>query len=156
MQVPVFQSKRIIELSRHLLESYSHWKNKNLVELGSGWEQAAEALFLAPFAVLSHDGEADPILNYGNQVSLDLWGMTWDSFINTPSRLTAEPIHRSEREDLLQQVAKSGYIDNYEGVRIASNGRRFRIKNACLWNVLDDLGVVMGQAAAFDQWMFLD
>ncbi len=77
---------------------------------------------------LSHGTQDDPILNYGNQAALDLWEMTWEEFTGMPSRLTAEPINREDRERFLLQVRQRGYIDTYRGVRISGSGHRFMIE----------------------------
>lgn len=108
-------------------------------------------LFDAPFALVSHGIEADPIFNFANRKALDIFGYTWESFTVLPSRLSAEPMAREERQYLLDQVTTKGYIDDYSGVRIASDGRRFRIVNAVVWNLLDEQGKHIGQAAKIDQ-----
>jgi hypothetical protein len=92
------------------------------------------------------------VLNYGNQKALDLWQMDWETFTKTPSRYTAEPMERSEREELLAQAKLQGYISNYRGIRIASNGDRFYINRAIIWNVVDQAGNLWGQAATFRDW----
>lgn len=69
-----------------------------------------------------------------------------------PSRLTTEAPERAERERLFRQVAEKGFIENYEGVRISSNGRRFRIQGAMVWTVRDNDGQIVGQAALLPQW----
>ena len=99
--------------------------------------------------MVSHNAEKDPILNYGNQFALDLWELNWDNFIKTPSRKTAEIDLRTRREEVLKIVIKKGFYDEYEGVRISSKGKRFRIKNAIIWNVLDKQNDRIGQAAYF-------
>ena len=50
---------------------------------------------------------------------------------------------------MLKIVIKNGFYDEYEGVRISSKGKRFRIKNAIIWNVLDKQNDRIGQAAYF-------
>jgi len=105
--------------------------------------------------VVSHGIETDPILNYGNRMALDLWEMAWEQLVETPSRLTAEPINRAEREWMLEQARARGYIDTYRGVRISGTGRRFLVENALVWNVLDSRGQRIGQAATFSQWAWL-
>lgn len=122
---------------------------------GGGPQAEAERLLDAPFVVVSHGGEADPILNYGNRVALALWEMTPAQLVATPSRLTAEPMLRDSRELLLQQTARDGYVSGYEGVRISATGRRFRISNVTIWNVSDADGRGLGQAATFSRWTFL-
>ena len=49
-------------------------------------------------------------------------------------------------------MARHGYIDDYTGVRVSRTGKSFRIERATVWNLIDQTGTVMGQAAAFDHW----
>lgn len=105
--------------------------------------------------MVSHGTEVDPIFNYGNRVALELWEMDWQIFTQTPSRYTVKPMEQSEREHLLQQAREKGFIDNYQGIRISSTGRRFKIQNVVLWDVLDEAGDRVGQAATFDHWEFI-
>ena len=72
-----------------------------------------------------------------------------------PSRKSAEPINREERQRLLDRVTSHGYIDDYSGIRISSSGKRFLIENAIVWDLVDHLGGYHGQAAVFDKWSFL-
>jgi len=44
-------------------------------------------MFLAPYVVVSHGTQDDPILNYGNRVALNLWDLPFENFTKTPSRL---------------------------------------------------------------------
>ena len=118
---------------------------------GSPLDQA-QRLFEAPIVVVSHGTEADPILNYGNAAALALWEMTPEQFTRTPSRLTAEPMHRDERARLLERTRRDGYVDDYSGVRISATGRRFRIERAIVWNLTDAEGRHRGQAATFSEW----
>ena len=106
----------------------------------------------ASFVLVSHGNEADPILNYGNAAALKLWEMTMDELRSTPSRLTAEAPNREERAALLAQVTAHGVINNYSGVRISKNGRKFRIEQATVWNLTNDQGEYYGQAAMFAEW----
>lgn len=57
---------------RRVLTSYRHWLGKDLLPgaLRLSGEQLAEAAFTAPFTLLSHGNQADPILNYGNAATL--------------------------------------------------------------------------------------
>ena len=109
----------------------------------------------APFVVVSHGSQLDPILNYGNHAALRLWEMDWDEFTRTPSRLTAEAPERAERERLLTTVTQHGFIDDYSGIRISKSSRRFRIFQATVWNLITETGQPYGQAAMFDRWEFL-
>jgi hypothetical protein len=112
-------------------------------------------LFRAPFVLVSHGTEADPVLNYGNAAALALWEMSWEELTRTPSRLTAEAPNREERARLLEAVTLRGFIDDYSGVRISKAGRRFRISRATVWNLLTADGKPCGQAAMFDRWEFI-
>src|SRR6185503_4048167 len=104
----------------------------------------AKNLFLAPFVLVSHGTEADPVLNYGNAAALALWEMTWDELTRTPSRLTAEAPLREERARLLAEVTAHGFIDDYSGIRISKTGRRFRIAQATVWNLVTEDGAPCG------------
>ena len=94
-------------------------------------------------------------MNYGNRAALALWEMSWDEFTRTPSRLTAEAPNREERARLLAAVTARGFIDDYSGVRISKTGRRFKISQATVWNLVAADGTPCGQAAMFAQWEFL-
>jgi hypothetical protein len=78
--------------------------------------------------------------------------MSWEQFIKTPSRLTAEPDDRAERARMLERAKLYGYFDGYRGVRISSTGRRFLVEQALIWNVIDPAGNPIGQAATFSRW----
>jgi len=145
----------IVQWSQWLLNSYRHWTGRELMERTGGLEFQSRALFELPAVVVSHGTDADPILNYGNQTALDLWEMTWEQLVKTPSRLTAEPVNRAEREWMLEQARTRGYIDTYRGVRISSTGRRFLVENALIWTVRDADDRAVGQAATFSQWIRL-
>lgn len=149
MEAVPWNEPRIVEWSRLLLDSYRYWIGKDLIERTSDTQQQARMLFEASFVVVSHGVEPDPILNYGNQIALDLWELSWDQFIRTPSRLTAEPDDRAERERMLTQARAKGYFGGYRGVRISSTGRRFFVEQALIWNVIDLDGNSIGQAATF-------
>lgn len=135
-----------------LIASFRALLGRDLVEAGSHPLENAHRLYDAPFAALSHGTEQDPVLNFGNAVALSLWERDFDAFTRIPSRLTAEPMLREERERALRLVSSQGYVEDYSGVRISATGRRFRIARAIVWNVVDAQGRPLGQAAAFDQW----
>ncbi|MDD5228087.1 MAG: MEKHLA domain-containing protein [Methylococcales bacterium] len=115
----------------------------------------AERLFNAPFALLSHNNEADPLFNYANAQALRLFEFDWQELIMLPSRLSAEPINQSARAELLAQVNTQGFIKNYQGIRISKTGKRFKISEAVVWNLVDEKGTYHGQAACFSNWTFL-
>lgn len=145
-------------LSTHaslLAESYRHWTGRTLIAGVTDAVHRARMLYQAPWVVASHGTEADPIFNYGNRMALALWETTWEVFTAMPSRLSAEPMAQEERRAFLAGVSANGFIDDYSGIRISSRGRRFRIKRATVWNVLDDHGDYRGQAVLFREWEHL-
>lgn len=118
---------------------------------------AAQTLFEAPRAVLSALGPfgSDHLFNYANRNALALFEYTWDELIGQPSSTSAEPVHRDERRRLLDEVGRRGFIAHYSGIRIGKNGRRFRIKEATVFNLLDNSGNYLGQAATFTHYEYL-
>ncbi len=138
-----------------LVRSYAHFTGRKLIGDHESDAELAQALDEAPFVLVSHGTEADPVLNYGNATALALWEMSWAEFTQTPSRLTAEAPNREERARLLAAVTAHGFIDDYSGVRISKNGRRFRISKATVWNLLTEDGLPCGQAASFNSWTWL-
>ncbi|MCA9176447.1 MAG: MEKHLA domain-containing protein [Planctomycetales bacterium] len=143
-----------VERSLELLASYERWLGEPLVPEGTA-QQRARSLWEAPFVVVAHGTQADPVLNYANQAALALWETDLESLLQMPSRLTAEPMHRDERAEMLRRTSRDGYIDDYRGVRISTTGRRFLIERATVWNVLDTAGQPAGQAATFSDWSTL-
>jgi len=138
-----------------LLNSFSCLIGRELLVRNGSREEQTRSLFDAPFVVVSHGQENNPVLNYGNKKALCLWEMTWEEFIQTPSRQTAEPAHRNERERLLDGTRRNGYIDDYSGIRVSKTGKRFEIEQAIVWNISDENGHYYGQAATFDTWHYL-
>ena len=59
-----------------LLEFFRARTGVELIERGGKAEDEAQRLFAAPFVVVSHGAETDPILNYGNAAALELWELT--------------------------------------------------------------------------------
>lgn len=156
MYKKIWLQPQIIDWTEILLDSFERLLGYKLISRPGDKQEQAAALFNANFAVVSHGIEADPILNYGNQTALNLWGINWVNFTQTPSRLTAEPINRTERSAMLQQVQTQGYVDNYYGVRIASNGQKFKIEQAIIWNLEDSSSNKCGQAATFAHWQMIE
>lgn len=152
---PIWTQPEVISWSQILLDSFNKFLGYQLISREDTLQKQSEILFKANFVVVSHETQADPILNYGNQTALNLWEMNWSDFTQTPSRLTAEPVNRDTRKAMLQQAQTQGYIDNYSGVRISQTGQRFFIEKAIVWNLLDFQGNPCGQAATFSHWSVL-
>jgi hypothetical protein len=152
---PPWLRPEIVAHSLMLLDSYGRWLGTELCPRDGSPEQQARRLFDAPFAVVSHDTRPDPLLNYGNRAVLTLWELDWGRLVVTPSRLTAEPDQREERRRMLERVSREGFGTGYSGVRVSSSGRRFRIVDGTLWNLVDAEGTLRGQAATFAHWEYL-
>jgi hypothetical protein len=140
---------------KNILDSYHRLTGKVLLSADSSLEDVARNLFAAPFVLVAHGCEPDPVLNYGNAAALKLWEMEWSEFTETPSRYTAEAPNREERARLLAEVTMNGFISNYSGIRISKTGARFRINRATVWNVSNAVGQRCGQAATFSEWEML-
>jgi hypothetical protein len=152
---PVWKSESVVSHTACMVRSFRHWTGRDLLVAGNDSVELSRAVFEAPFVLVSHGTEADPVLNYGNQSALALWAMSWEELTRTPSRFTAEAPNREERARLLETVTRNGFIDDYAGVRISKTGRRFRIAEATVWNLIGSGARVVGQAAMFERWEWL-
>ena len=152
LPLPGPDNRYLIDHIAILRRSLRKLTGRDLLDGGATDADGARLLFQAPFVLLSHNRAPDPILTYGNRSALALFDLSWEELTSMPSRLTAEAPNREERARLLDQVTSKGYIDDYSGVRISSDGRRFRIERATVWNLTDDNGHPCGQAATFSEW----
>lgn len=153
MGIPCPANHYHVEHAERLRRTFQALTGRDLIDPTLSPEAGAEALFYAPFVVLSHDTQPDPILTYGNRAALKLFALTWDALTHMPSRYTAEAPNRAERARLLAEVTSRGFIDDYSGVRIAQTGQRFLIERATVWNLTDEEGRPCGQAAMFQEWL---
>lgn len=145
-----------VEHTGIMLDSYHRWLGHELIDRSGSPLDQARRLFEAGFVVVSHGTQADPLLNYANRTALQLWEIDVPTLLRTPSRHTAEPLHRDERARLLERTTRDGYVDDYQGIRISTTGRRFRIHQAIVWNLVNAAGEPVGQAATFTDWTFLE
>jgi hypothetical protein len=136
-----------------LVESFARVTGRPLLDGGAA---SADAIWAAPRVILAHGLGADPLMIYGNRMGLELFEIDPPALVRMPSRLTAEAPERDERARLLSAVSRDGFIDDYAGVRVSATGRRFRIEQATVWNLVDAVGVIHGQAATFAGWTRLD
>lgn len=136
-----------------LMQNYQRCLNAPLV--CTSLDAATQALWEAPFAIVSHNIATDPLFNYANLQALALFEYDWDAFTHLPSRLSAEPMNQIEREAFLMRVREQGFATDYSGVRISKTGRRFQIAQAVVWNLFDQQHQYAGQAACFKHWVFL-
>lgn len=138
-----------------LRTSLKRWTNRELLPTELDFKYYSEQLYRAPFAVVSHDTAVDPVFNYANLTAQKLFELSWVDFTALASRLSVEPSSRGKRARLLAEVSAHGYIDHYQGIRVSSTGRTFKIENTIVWNLIDGEQQAYGQAAMFDMWEFL-
>lgn len=148
-------SEFVIQHTLLLADSFFRLTGKELISADLKGEALAKALYEAPFVVVSHGAEDDPVFNFANKKAQELWEMNWEEFTQTPSRLSAEPMAQSERQKFLEQAQQFGYSSDYNGVRISKSGKKFHIINTTLWNIVDENGDYKGQAAMFKEWKFI-
>lgn len=126
--------------------SFARLLGRPLTQTG---DDVVEALWHAPQVIVAHGTQADPVFFFGNRAALDCFETDLEGLLAMPSRLSAEAPARDERQALLDRVASDGFIDDYSGMRISAKGRRFGIERAVVWNVSDEHGQHVGQAATF-------
>ncbi|MCA8413905.1 MAG: MEKHLA domain-containing protein [Burkholderia multivorans] len=131
-----------------LADSYRRLVNRPLVPDGLSPSDGAAWLYEAAlFGILAHDTSADPVFVYGNRRAQAIFEYDWDELTALPSRLSAEPMERHDRQAFLEQVTRDGFVSDYRGVRVTKSGKRFWIEQATVWQLIDATGVVRGQAA---------
>jgi PAS domain-containing protein len=132
-----------------LTESYARLVGKQLAPAGKDAQWLYEA---APFVVLAHSPEDDPKFIYANKAAQKCFEYSWEEFLSLRSRLSAEAPDQAERQALLEQVTRNGFMTGYRGVRVAKSGRRFIIEDGVVWELVDREGMRHGQAATFLSW----
>lgn len=150
--IPYWLTPDSIEHSRRILKSYESITGIQLFDAMHSDEYLSYLLYHAPFVVVSHGIQLDPVFNYANVTAQQLWSLNWNQFTALPSRLSAEAECAADRQRLLNEAAQKGYISNYEGVRISSSGQRFKIENVLLWNLPNEANEKIGQVALFRNW----
>jgi hypothetical protein len=141
--------------SQLLIESFYRHTGRNLLLDVSSAELESQRLTSSAFAIISHGTQVPPIFNYANKIALSLFEMNWSEFTSLPSSESAEPVNQTERDRLLSDVKKQGYIDNYQGIRITASGKRFKTGDAIVWNLIDATDSYCGQAAVLYRWTYL-
>ncbi|MFK0380352.1 MEKHLA domain-containing protein [Pandoraea sp. NPDC090278] len=130
-----------------LSDSYARLLGQPLVSQAMPVTEATGWLYeSAPFAVLAHNTDPDPLFIYGNKAAQRRFGYSWHEITQLPSRLSADAPNREERQQLLERVKRLGYEAGYKGVRVTKSGQRFMIEEATLWQLLDVDGKLHGQA----------
>ena len=139
-----------------LCSRYKHWTGKQLLPESGRVNNLIKSLFDAPFVIVSHGTETDSIFNFGNRAALELFEISWQEFIQLPSRKSADQENQADRVRLMARVNADGYATDCKGVRISATGRRFLITGATVWNVVDEHDRYHGQAAMFTHWSYLE
>jgi len=147
--IPSFRQPDTAARIALIAESFARLLGRPLVDIAT---DPVAALWEAPAVIVAHGTGPDPRFFFGNAAALARFESTAEAFIGMPSRLSAEAPLRAERQALLERVSRDGFITDYAGVRIAASGRRFRIEQAVVWNLIDAAGTVHGQAATFERW----
>ena len=133
-----------------LAESFARVTGRDLIaEMGLDPARLGQSAWEGDFALLSHRGDAQAMLNYANRFALGLWEMDWAALIATPSQATAPDGDVAERAGMMAAVARDGYVSNYAGRRISATGRLFAIENVTIWRLLDANGEPFAAAATF-------
>ena len=147
--------RRFVDLSSDpaffglLTDSYARLVGAPLVPPGKN----ADWLYRdAPFVVIAHGADRDPKFIYANQAAQTCFEYSWQEFMTLPSRLSAEASDRAERQKLLDEVTRNGFLSGYRGLRVAKSGRRFIIEDGVVWELVDRAGLGHGQAATFLTW----
>ncbi|MFE9356540.1 MEKHLA domain-containing protein [Streptomyces olivaceoviridis] len=58
----------------------------------------------APFGLLAHDTSADPFFVHANSRAWERFGCSWGEFVGMPSRLSARPDGRRDRDAFARGV----------------------------------------------------
>ncbi|MDA7842645.1 MEKHLA domain-containing protein [Methylophilaceae bacterium] len=122
--------------------SFEKYLKKTLPLKDSG--DLVESFNECSFPIASHDSNG--LFNYLNKAALSIFKVSLDQVIGKPSTMTAPESEQKERNTLLNQVNSHGFIKNYKGVRVASDGKLFQIKDATIWNIVDKESIKIGQA----------
>ena len=132
-----------------LTDSYARLVGAPLVPPGTD----ADWLYReAPFVVVAHGTDQDPKFIYANKAAQKCFEYSWEEFMSLPSRLSAEAPDWAQRQALLEEVARNGFLSGYRGLRVAKSGRRFIIEDGVVWELIDGKGLRHGQAATFQSW----
>ena len=151
-------NNKIDSIEKHvtlMIESYERICKKSFPIPGATSKPLEALHHNSEYAIVSHGLEKDPVFNYANLAAQKLWKLSWEEFIQLPSKQSAKPDKVAKRELLLKEALLKGYIENYEGIRIDKTGKEFFIKNVTLWNLIDKNGLMHGQAALFNKWEYL-
>jgi hypothetical protein len=133
-----------------LLEAFARATGSDLIaEMKLDPAQLGRSAWEGDFALLSHRGDEQAILNYGNRFALDLWECDWASFTTMPSVATTPREDVTQRRAMMAAAGSDGFVSGYAGRRVSAKGRLFRIENGTIWRLIDAKGEPFGIAATF-------
>lgn len=156
MNLNIWKIPFVIQHAKLIAFSYKYWTGKDLFPGKPEDYRLSEALYLAPYIVVSHGIEKDPIFNYANLSAQKLWKIEWDAFTKMPSRLSAEPVEENKRNQLLEEGKKKGVTFLKQVIRIDNTGRKFYIEEVVLFNLIDKNKNYLGQGAVYEKWKYLN
>ena len=85
-------------------ESLRRLTGKQFTDFGLNSNNLGKSLYYAPFVVVSHNTDPDPIFNYANLTAQKLFEINWAEFTSFPSRQSAEVPNQAERARLMEAV----------------------------------------------------
>jgi hypothetical protein len=135
----------------NLLDStYRQWTGEHLpCALIDPHSRAAWIHREAPYSLVFHNNDNDPVFTYGNECALRCFKYSREVFCGMPSRFSASSVDREARQALLNIVGTQGFASGYTGYRVDRYGHAFMIYDGIVWEVRDDTGTPLGQAALF-------
>lgn len=156
-------------------QSLRRWTGRGIMDripnsITSGDDDLDSILTSSRYALYSH-GVLTPdmidgaVTNFGNFAALSAFGLTWKQFVQIPCCRMAPPgFHQNNLGQTLEQLELAAQtqpeeknqqvIERYSGLRSALGEEQqttFRIRNAAIWNVVDNEGKYYGQATFFDR-----
>lgn len=154
---PPYEDGDIILHSLSVIDSYFRATGKPIfppeanVEIAS----AAKSLFEAPFVLVSHGTEEDPIFNYGNANALKVFEADWEALMRTPSRAVAPEEQLAARAALLDGAGQ-GVVELKGLVQQSLKGRMILLKEGISWTLKNLEGETFGQAVLCRDWAYAD
>lgn len=150
-EAPHFTSPKTVQWVQYILNGYEKAYNKQLISRDSTPLEQAIALANLPLTVLSHDflrNPAVPIFCFANKAGLESFQYTWDEFTVLPSKeCVATPEEERTRNQFLESDPSTRA--GYSGTRRRKDGTLFTIKDVKLWELFDENGKLVGQAATY-------
>ena len=143
------------DIAEIAIASYEHFTGKSVVDCKNKYSSPYEALFHLKRPLLVHDTQSDPIFCYGNLLALEIFEYNWEELIKLPSRLSAEVKQQEDRLKMMKEIKKTGYAKGYSGTRITKTGKRIKIGDTTIWNLLGPNSQFSGQAALIKTFEYL-